>query len=118
MNREAEAIVNRSLEVARGDAGWFNPMLEIAAMRHAASGRAVVHFVDHPRFEVVAGEVEFASYDAIRVTVLPCSNRLQIIDQTRCAHRHRGAGGLGEDDAGAAALPVAARGIFDRGGDE
>ena len=35
MNREAEAIVNRSLEVARGDAGWFNPMLEIAAMRHA-----------------------------------------------------------------------------------
>jgi urease accessory protein len=35
MNREAEAIVNRSLVVERGDAGWFNPLLEIAAMRHA-----------------------------------------------------------------------------------
>ncbi|MGB8168328.1 MAG: urease accessory UreF family protein [Chthoniobacteraceae bacterium] len=35
MNAETEAIVNRSLEVARGDAGWFNPMLEIASMRHA-----------------------------------------------------------------------------------
>jgi urease accessory protein len=32
---EAEAIVQRSLSVTRGDAGWFNPMLEIAAMRHA-----------------------------------------------------------------------------------
>ena len=35
MNRDAEAIVNRSLAVSRGDAGWFTPMLEIAAMRHA-----------------------------------------------------------------------------------
>ena len=34
-NREAEAVVGRSLNVVRGDAGWFNPLLEIAAMRHA-----------------------------------------------------------------------------------
>lgn len=35
VNRDAENIVNCSLEIARGDAGWFNPMLEIASMRHA-----------------------------------------------------------------------------------
>jgi urease accessory protein len=35
MNRDAEAVIERSLHVARADAGWFNPMLEIAAMRHA-----------------------------------------------------------------------------------
>lgn len=33
-NREAPAAVARSLEVAREDAGWFNPLLEIASMRH------------------------------------------------------------------------------------
>jgi urease accessory protein len=32
---EAETTLLRCLEVARADAGWFNPMLEIAAMRHA-----------------------------------------------------------------------------------
>jgi urease accessory protein len=32
--REAEAVVRSSGAVAREDAGWFNPLLEIAAMRH------------------------------------------------------------------------------------
>jgi urease accessory protein len=31
---EAGAVVPASLTVAREDAGWFNPLLEIAAMRH------------------------------------------------------------------------------------
>lgn len=31
---EANAVVTSSLEVALGDAGWFNPLLEIASMRH------------------------------------------------------------------------------------
>jgi len=31
---EAGAIVTGSLKVAHEDAGWFNPLLEIAAMRH------------------------------------------------------------------------------------
>ncbi len=31
---DAGKIVERSLAVARDDAGWFNPLLEIAAMRH------------------------------------------------------------------------------------
>ena len=35
MNRDAPAAITRSLRVARADAGWFSPMLEIAAMRHA-----------------------------------------------------------------------------------
>jgi urease accessory protein len=35
MNCDAHVVVQRSLEVARSDAGWFSPMLEIAAMRHA-----------------------------------------------------------------------------------
>jgi len=30
-----DAIVARSLTIERRDAGWFNPLLEIAAMRHA-----------------------------------------------------------------------------------
>ena len=30
----AEPTVRASFAVARGDAGWFNPLLEIAAMRH------------------------------------------------------------------------------------
>ncbi len=30
----ASAVVKGSLIIARGDAGWFNPLLEIAAMRH------------------------------------------------------------------------------------
>ena len=33
-NREAAAAVERSLAVAREEAGWFNPLLEIASMRH------------------------------------------------------------------------------------
>ncbi len=32
--READSVVKLSLEVSRGKAGWFNPLLEIAAMRH------------------------------------------------------------------------------------
>lgn len=32
---KAPATVRDSLAVARDDAGWFNPMLEIASMRHA-----------------------------------------------------------------------------------
>ncbi len=32
---DADAIITRSLAISRRDAGWFNPMLEIAAMRHA-----------------------------------------------------------------------------------
>jgi urease accessory protein len=32
---EAGEVVARSCEVERADAGWFNPLLEIAAMRHA-----------------------------------------------------------------------------------
>ena len=35
MNRDAPAAIARSLRVARADAGWFSPLLEIAAMRHA-----------------------------------------------------------------------------------
>lgn len=35
LNRDAETVVRRSLAVPRADAGWFNPLLEIAAMRHA-----------------------------------------------------------------------------------
>jgi urease accessory protein len=31
----AEATIRESLHVARRDAGWFNPLLEIASMRHA-----------------------------------------------------------------------------------
>ncbi len=31
---EAAAVVSGSLAIAREDAGWFNPLLEIAAMRH------------------------------------------------------------------------------------
>ena len=31
---EADSVVQGSLAIARGDAGWFNPFLEIAAMRH------------------------------------------------------------------------------------
>jgi urease accessory protein len=31
---DAGEVVQRSLAVAREDAGWFNPLLEIAAMRH------------------------------------------------------------------------------------
>jgi urease accessory protein len=31
---DAGEVVQRSLTVAREDAGWFNPLLEIAAMRH------------------------------------------------------------------------------------
>jgi urease accessory protein len=30
----ADSCVENSLEVSRGEAGWFNPVLEIAAMRH------------------------------------------------------------------------------------
>lgn len=32
--QEAESVVQGSLAIARADAGWFNPLLEIAAMRH------------------------------------------------------------------------------------
>ena len=32
--RQADAVLCRSLAVKREDAGWFNPMLEIASMRH------------------------------------------------------------------------------------
>ena len=32
--READSTVKLSLEVPRNKAGWFNPLLEIAAMRH------------------------------------------------------------------------------------
>ncbi len=32
--RDAQDAVERSLSVAREDAGWFNPLLEIASMRH------------------------------------------------------------------------------------
>jgi urease accessory protein len=32
---EADATVRASLGIARGDAGWFAPMLEIASLRHA-----------------------------------------------------------------------------------
>ncbi len=32
---DAGAIVQGSLAIARADAGWFNPMIEIAALRHA-----------------------------------------------------------------------------------
>jgi urease accessory protein len=32
---QAEATIRESLRVARTDAGWFNPVLEIASMRHA-----------------------------------------------------------------------------------
>jgi urease accessory protein len=35
VNRDAAAVIARSLLLERRDAGWFNPMLEIAAMRHA-----------------------------------------------------------------------------------
>jgi urease accessory protein len=31
---EAPAVICASLNITRADAGWFNPMLEIAAMRH------------------------------------------------------------------------------------
>ena len=31
---DAESVVQGSLTIARQDAGWFNPLLEIAAMRH------------------------------------------------------------------------------------
>lgn len=31
---EAEVVVQGSLAIARADAGWFNPFLEIASMRH------------------------------------------------------------------------------------
>jgi urease accessory protein len=33
--READAAIRASLAVPRGYAGWFNPMLEIASLRHA-----------------------------------------------------------------------------------
>ncbi len=33
-SRHAEATVRDSFSIARDDAGWFNPALEIAAMRH------------------------------------------------------------------------------------
>lgn len=33
-SREADSVVRRSLLVGRTNAGWFNPILEIAAMRH------------------------------------------------------------------------------------
>ncbi len=36
--REAETAVARSLEVPREDAGWFDPLLEIASMRHERAG--------------------------------------------------------------------------------
>lgn len=32
--RETDSVVKLSLEVSRDKAGWFNPLLEIAAMRH------------------------------------------------------------------------------------
>src|SRR5207302_10409756 len=32
---DAPAVVHRSLAVARADAGWFNPLLETASLRHA-----------------------------------------------------------------------------------
>lgn len=32
---EAECSISRSLEVGREKAGWFNPLLEIASLRHA-----------------------------------------------------------------------------------
>jgi urease accessory protein len=32
---QAEATIRESLHVAPNDAGWFNPLLEIASMRHA-----------------------------------------------------------------------------------
>jgi urease accessory protein len=31
---QAEATIRQSLRVARNEAGWFNPLLEIASMRH------------------------------------------------------------------------------------
>jgi urease accessory protein len=34
---DAPAVIERSREVPRADAGWFNPMLEIASMRHASA---------------------------------------------------------------------------------
>jgi urease accessory protein len=34
-SREADATVHASLAVPRAAAGWFNPMLEIASLRHA-----------------------------------------------------------------------------------
>lgn len=36
--QEAETAVAHSLEVAREDAGWFDPLLEIASMRHERAG--------------------------------------------------------------------------------
>lgn len=33
-NTEANAVIQASLLVSREDAGWFNPLLEIASMRH------------------------------------------------------------------------------------
>ncbi len=35
---EAGAAVERSLSMERDDAGWFNPLLEIASMRHERAG--------------------------------------------------------------------------------
>ncbi len=32
---DAQTVVRRSLTVARTEAGWFNPLLEIASLRHA-----------------------------------------------------------------------------------
>ena len=34
----APAAIARSLAVARDEAGWFNPILEIASMRHERAG--------------------------------------------------------------------------------
>lgn len=31
---DADTVIRNSLAVPRGDAGWFNPLLEIASMRH------------------------------------------------------------------------------------
>lgn len=36
--RDAPDCVRRSLSLAREDAGWFNPLLDIAAMRHENAG--------------------------------------------------------------------------------
>ena len=37
-NLEASATIARSLTVAREDAGWFDPLWEIASMRHEHAG--------------------------------------------------------------------------------
>lgn len=36
--READAAVARSMQVTRDEAGWFDPLLEIASMRHERAG--------------------------------------------------------------------------------